>query len=75
MIFNFKISVKSSDIFMAIRAYEGLSEICDYPLHLGITSGGKRTGSNKTSIGMGNLLLSGIGDTIRVSLSDDLKKK
>ena len=70
--FNFKISVKSSDIFMAIRAYEGLSEICDYPLHLGITeSGGKRTGSIKSSIGMGNLLLSGIGDTIRVSLSDE----
>ena len=70
--FNFKISVKSSDIFMAIRAYEGLSEICDYPLHLGITeAGGKRTGSIKSSIGMGNLLLSGIGDTIRVSLSDE----
>ena len=69
---NFKISVKSSDIFMAIRAYEGLSEICDYPLHLGITeAGGKRTGSIKSSIGMGNLLLSGIGDTIRVSLSDE----
>ncbi len=70
--FNFKISVKSSDIFMAIRAYEGLSEICDYPLHIGITeAGGKRTGSIKSSIGMGNLLLSGIGDTIRVSLSDE----
>ncbi len=70
--YNFKISVKSSDIFMAIRAYEGLSEICDYPLHLGITeAGGKRTGSIKSSIGMGNLLLSGIGDTIRVSLSDE----
>ena len=69
---NFKISVKSSDIFMAIRAYEGLSEICDYPLHLGITeAGGKRTGSIKSSIGMGNLLLNGIGDTIRVSLSDE----
>ena len=70
--FNFKISVKSSNIFMAIKAYEGLSEICDYPLHLGITeAGGKRTGSIKSSIGMGNLLLSGIGDTIRVSLSDE----
>lgn len=70
--FNFKISVKSSDIFMAIKAYEGLSEICDYPLHLGITeAGGKRTGSIKSSIGMGNLLISGIGDTIRVSLSDE----
>ena len=70
--FNFKISVKSSDIFMAIRAYEGLSKICDYPLHLGITeAGGKRTGSIKSSVGMGNLLLNGIGDTIRVSLSDE----
>ncbi len=70
--FNFKISVKSSDIFMAIKAYQGLSELCDYPLHLGITeAGGKRTGSIKSSIGMGNLLLNGIGDTIRVSLSDE----
>ena len=70
--FNFKISVKSSDIFMAINAYEGLSNQCDYPLHIGITeAGGKRTGSIKSSIGMGNLLLRGIGDTIRVSLSDE----
>jgi len=69
--YNFKISVKSSDIFMAINAYENLSKLCDYPLHLGITeAGGKRTGSIKSSIGMGNLLLRGIGDTIRVSLSD-----
>ena len=70
--FNFKISVKSSDIFMAIKAYKILSNECDYPLHLGITeAGGKRTGSIKSSIGMGNLLLNGIGDTIRVSLSDE----
>jgi (E)-4-hydroxy-3-methylbut-2-enyl-diphosphate synthase len=70
--FNFKISVKSSDIFMAIKAYEGLSDQCNYPIHLGITeAGGKRTGSIKSSIGMGNLLLNGIGDTIRVSLSDE----
>ena len=70
--FNFKISVKSSDIFMAIKAYEGLAEACDYPLHLGVTeAGGKRTGSIKSSIGIGNLLLRGIGDTIRVSLSDE----
>ena len=69
---NFKISVKSSDIFMAIKAYEGLAEQCEYPLHLGITeAGGRRTGSIKSSIGMGNLLLNGIGDTIRVSLSDE----
>ena len=69
---NFKISVKSSDVFMAIKAYEELSNICDYPLHLGITeAGSKRTGSIKSSIGIGNLLLNGIGDTIRVSLSDE----
>ena len=69
---NFKISVKSSDIFMSIKAYEQLAELCDYPLHLGITeAGGKRTGSIKSSIGVGNLLLKGIGDTIRISLSDE----
>ncbi len=69
---NFKISVKSSDIFMSINAYEQLAELCDYPLHLGITeAGGKRTGSIKSSIGVGNLLLKGIGDTIRISLSDE----
>ncbi len=69
---NFKISVKSSDIFMSIKAYEQLAKLCDYPLHLGITeAGGKRTGSIKSSIGVGNLLLRGIGDTIRISLSDD----
>ena len=69
---NFKISVKSSDIFMAIKAYEKLATLCDYPLHLGITeAGSKRTGSIKSSIGIGNLLLNGIGDTIRVSLSDE----
>ena len=70
--FNFKISVKSSDIFMAMKAYQGLSKKCDYPLHLGITeAGGRRAGSIKSSIGIGNLLLNGIGDTIRVSLSDE----
>tara|TARA_B100001057_G_scaffold500498_1_gene615905 strand:+ start:793 stop:1890 length:1098 start_codon:yes stop_codon:yes gene_type:complete len=69
---NFKISVKSSDIFMSIKAYTELAKICDYPLHLGITeAGGTRTGSIKSSIGIGNLLLQGIGDTIRVSLSDE----
>ena len=69
---NFKISVKSSDIFMSIKAYEQLAGLCDYPLHLGITeAGAKRTGSIKSSIGIGNLLLRGIGDTIRISLSDE----
>jgi (E)-4-hydroxy-3-methylbut-2-enyl-diphosphate synthase len=70
--FNFKVSVKASDIFLATKAYESLSNICDYPLHLGITEAGtKRTGSIKSSIGIGKLLLKGIGDTIRVSLSDE----
>ena len=70
--FNFKISVKASDIFLTIKAYENLASICDYPLHLGITeAGSKRAGSIKSSIGLGQLLLNGIGDTIRVSLSDE----
>ena len=70
--FNFKISVKSSDIFLTVKAYRKLSEICDYPLHLGITeAGGLLTGSIKSSIGIGQLLMEGIGDTIRVSLSSD----
>ena len=68
--FNFKISVKSSDVFLAIKAYKKLSSICDYPLHLGITeAGGLMSGSVKSSIGIGMLLHEGIGDTIRVSLS------
>ncbi len=69
---NFKISVKSSDVFLSIAAYRLLSKKTDYPLHLGITEAGSYLpGSVKTSIGFGNLLLDGIGDTIRVSLSDD----
>ena len=70
--FNFKISVKSSDIFLTVKAYKQLAEICDYPLHLGVTeAGGLFTGSIKSSIGIGQLLMEGIGDTIRVSLSSD----
>ena len=70
--FNFKISVKSSDIFLAVKAYRSLSQVCDYPLHLGITEAGSlSTGSVKSSIGMGILLMEGIGDTIRVSLSEN----
>ena len=70
--FNFKISVKSSDVFLAVKAYEILSKSCNYPLHLGITeAGGLFTGSIKSSIGIGKLLMQGIGDTIRVSLSAD----
>jgi (E)-4-hydroxy-3-methylbut-2-enyl-diphosphate synthase len=70
--FNFKISVKSSDVFLSIKAYQQLSEVTDYPLHLGITEAGSFvSGSVKSSIGIGSLLLDGIGDTIRISLSDD----
>ena len=70
--FNFKISVKSSDIFLTVKAYRKLSEICNYPLHLGVTeAGGLLTGSIKSSIGIGQLLMEGIGDTLRVSLSSD----
>ncbi len=69
---NLKVSVKSSDVFLSIAAYRLLSEKTDYPLHLGITEAGSYLpGSIKTSIGFGSLLLGGIGDTIRVSLSDD----
>src|SRR5690242_14743231 len=70
--FDFKISVKASDVFLAVAAYQGLAEACDYPLHIGVTeAGGLRTGTVKSSIGLGMLLWSGIGDTIRVSLSAD----
>jgi (E)-4-hydroxy-3-methylbut-2-enyl-diphosphate synthase len=67
---EFKISVKASDVFLAVAAYQGLADACDYPLHIGITeAGGLRTGTVKSSIGLGMLLWSGIGDTVRVSLS------
>ena len=70
--FNFKISCKASDPFLAAAAYMQLAGQCDYPLHVGVTeAGGLRTGTVKSAIGMGNLLWSGIGDTIRVSLSAD----
>ena len=74
--FNFKISVKSSDVFLSIKAYRQLSEVTNYPLHLGITEAGSFvSGSIKSSIGVGTLLLDGIGDTIRISLSDDPVKE
>jgi len=74
--FNFKISVKSSDVFLSIAAYRQLSKVCDYPLHLGITEAGSFvSGSIKSSIGLGSLLMDGIGDTIRISLSDDPSKE
>ena len=69
---DFKISVKASDVFLAVAAYQALAEACDYPLHIGITeAGGLTSGTVKSSIGLGMLLWSGIGDTIRVSLSAD----
>ncbi|MGZ0187940.1 MAG: flavodoxin-dependent (E)-4-hydroxy-3-methylbut-2-enyl-diphosphate synthase [Alphaproteobacteria bacterium] len=69
---EFKISVKASDVFLAVAAYQGLADACDYPLHLGITeAGGLRTGTVKSAIGIGSMLWAGIGDTIRVSLSAD----
>ena len=74
--FNFKISVKSSDVFLSIAAYRQLSKACDYPLHLGITEAGSFvSGSIKSSIGLGSLLMDGIGDTIRISLSDNPTKE
>jgi (E)-4-hydroxy-3-methylbut-2-enyl-diphosphate synthase len=70
--FEFKISCKASDVFLACAAYQQLAEACDYPLHLGITeAGGMVTGTVKSAIGLGSLLWAGIGDTIRVSLSAD----
>ncbi len=67
---EFKISVKASDVFLAVAAYQQLAEACDYPLHIGITeAGGMISGTVRSSIGLGMLLWSGIGDTIRVSLS------
>ena len=74
--FNFKVSVKSSDVFLSISAYKQLSKVMNYPLHLGITEAGSFiSGSVKSAIGLGSLLLDGIGDTIRVSLSDDPVKE
>ena len=69
---DFKISVKASDVFMAMAAYQALAEATEAPIHLGITeAGGLRSGTIKSAIGLGNLLWMGIGDTIRVSLSAD----
>ena len=70
--FETKISVKASDVFLSVAAYQGLADACDYPIHLGITeAGGQRIGTIKSSIGIGSLLWAGIGDTLRVSLSAD----
>ena len=60
--FEFKISCKASDVFLAVAAYYGLAEACDYPLHIGVTeAGGLRSGTIKSSIGLGTLLWAGIG--------------
>ncbi|MDP6953839.1 MAG: flavodoxin-dependent (E)-4-hydroxy-3-methylbut-2-enyl-diphosphate synthase [Alphaproteobacteria bacterium] len=69
---EFKISVKASDVFLAVAAYQGLADACDYPLHIGVTeAGGMVGGTVKSSVGLGMLLWAGIGDTLRVSLSAD----
>ncbi|MSO70431.1 MAG: flavodoxin-dependent (E)-4-hydroxy-3-methylbut-2-enyl-diphosphate synthase [Alphaproteobacteria bacterium] len=68
----FKVSVKASDVFLAVAAYQQLAEVTDHPLHIGITeAGGLRTGTVKSAFGLGSLLWAGIGDTVRVSLSAD----
>ncbi len=69
---EFKISVKASDVFLAVAAYQQLAEVCDHPLHIGITeAGGRRMGTVKSAVGLGSLLWAGVGDTLRVSLSDE----
>ena len=69
---DYKISVKASDVFLTVAAYQALAQATVAPLHLGVTeAGGRRHGSVKSAIGIGGLLWAGIGDTIRVSLSDD----
>ncbi len=69
---DFKISVKASDVFMAVAAYRGLAKQIEQPLHLGITeAGGLRSGTVKSAVGLGMLLMDGIGDTLRVSLAAD----
>ena len=73
---EFKISVKSSNTPMMIEAYQKLSEACDYPLHLGVTeAGGLRAGTVKSALGIGSLLMQGIGDTLRVSLTADVEEE
>ncbi len=74
--FNFKISVKASDVFLAVASYRELAKVCDYPLHIGITEAGSlAAGTVKSSIGLGTLLWEGLGDTMRVSLSADPKEE
>jgi (E)-4-hydroxy-3-methylbut-2-enyl-diphosphate synthase len=69
---EFKISVKASDVFLTVAAYQQLAEAIDCPLHLGVTEAGPlRSGTIKSAIGLGSMLWAGIGDTIRVSLAAD----
>ena len=69
---DFKVSVKASEVFMAVAAYRGLATQIEQPLHLGITEAGAlRGGTVKSSVGLGMLLMEGIGDTLRVSLAAD----
>ncbi len=70
------ISIKSSDVGTMVEAYEEVAAVCDYPLHLGVTEAGTyKIGLIKSSAGIGSLLLRGIGDTIRVSLTDNPVKE
>lgn len=70
---NFKLSVKASDVFMAVAAYRKIAALIEQPLHLGITeAGGLRGGTVKSAVGLGMLLMDGIGDTIRISLAADV---
>ena len=74
--FNFKISVKASDVFLAVAGYRALAAVCDYPLHIGITEAGSlAAGTVKSAIGLGTILWEGIGDTMRVSLSADPREE
>ena len=69
---NFKLSIKASDVFLTIESYRKIAKLIDQPLHLGITeAGGFRSGTVKSSVGLGALLLEGIGDTIRISLASE----
>jgi (E)-4-hydroxy-3-methylbut-2-enyl-diphosphate synthase len=69
---QFKLSLKASDVFMAVAAYRKIAPLIEQPLHLGITeAGGLRSGTVKSAVGLGMLLMDGIGDTLRVSLAAD----
>ena len=70
--FDIKISLKASNVPLTIKAYEKMSKVCDYPLHLGVTEAGTPwRGTIKSAVGIGSLLAMGIGDTIRISLTGD----